>query len=90
MSPTVDPSPHSNRCLASFPSLHDDFDPYHWNSPFLEKLQSSTAAFLAHVSGRQVSDMLLGTRPWQIAHFPISFGGLGFQGFSVQAVAFFL
>jgi hypothetical protein len=76
--------------LLHFPSLHDDFDPYHWTSPFLDMLQSSTAAFLAHISGHEINDISFGTHPWQIVNFPISFGGLGFQDFSVQAVASFV
>jgi hypothetical protein len=76
--------------LLHFPSLHDDFDPHHWTSPFLDLLQSSTAAFLAYVSGHEINDASSGTHPWQIAHFPISFGGLGFQDFSVWAVTSFV
>jgi hypothetical protein len=72
--------------LPHFPSLHDDFDPYHWTSPFLDLLQSSTAVLLAHVSGHEINDISSGMHPWQIAHFPISFGGLGFQDFSVWDV----
>jgi hypothetical protein len=62
----------------------------HWNSPFLDLLQSSTAAFLAHNSGHEFNDVSSGTHPWHIAHFPISFGDLGFQDFSVWAVASFV
>jgi hypothetical protein len=57
---------------------------------FLDLLQSFTAAFLAHVSGHEIDDVSFGTHPWQIAHFPISIGGLGFQDFSAWAVASFV
>ncbi len=76
--------------LLHFPFLCDDFDPYHWTSPFLDMLQSSTAAFLAHISGHESNDVSFGTHPWQIVHFSISFGSLGFQDFSVWAVASFV
>jgi hypothetical protein len=59
-------------------------------TPFLDMLQSSTAAFLAHISEHEINDVSFGTHPWQIAHFPISFGGLGFQDFLVWAVMSFV
>jgi hypothetical protein len=60
-------------------------------TPFLDMLQSSTAAFLAHISEHEINDVSFGTHPWQIAYFPISsFGGLGFQDFSVWAVTSFV
>jgi hypothetical protein len=43
---------------------------------------------LAHISGHEINDISFGTHPQQIVHFPVSFGGLGFQDFSVQAVSF--
>jgi hypothetical protein len=76
--------------LLHFPSFHDDFDPYSWTSPFIKLLQSSTAAFLAHVTGRNITEVLPNMHPWHIAHFPISSGGLGFQDFSAQAIASFI
>ncbi len=59
-------------------------------TPFLDKLQSSAAAFLACISEHEINDVSFGTHPWQIAHFPISFSGLGFQDFSVWAVTSFV
>jgi hypothetical protein len=41
--------------LLHFPSFSDDFDPYSWTSPFIKLLQSLTAAFLAHVTGRNIT-----------------------------------
>jgi hypothetical protein len=76
--------------LLHFPSFHDDFDPYSWTSPFIKLLQSSMAAFLAHVTERNITEVLPSTHPWHIAHFPISSGGLGFQDFSARAVASFI
>jgi hypothetical protein len=76
--------------LLHFPSFCDDFDPYSWTSPFIMLLQSLMAAFLAHVTGRNITEVLPNTHPWHIAHFPISSGGLGFQDFSARAIAFFI
>ena len=76
--------------LLHFPSFRDDFDPYSWTSPFIKLLQSSTATFLAHVTGRNITEVLPNTHPWHIAHFPISSGGLGFQDFSARAIASFI
>jgi hypothetical protein len=41
-------------------------------------------------SGHEINDISFGTHPWQIVHFPISFGGFGFQDFSVRAVTSFV
>jgi hypothetical protein len=76
--------------ILHFPSFCDDFDPYFWTSPFIKLLQSSTVAFLAHVTGRNITEVLPNMHPWYIAHFPISSGGLGFQDFSARAVASFI
>jgi hypothetical protein len=65
--------------LLHFPSFCDDFDPYSWTSPFIKLLQSSTAAFFAHITGCDITEVLPNMHPWHIAHFPISSGGLGFQ-----------
>jgi hypothetical protein len=46
MLPPINPHLLVTNVLLHFLSLHDDFDPYHWTSPFLEMLQLSTAAFL--------------------------------------------
>jgi hypothetical protein len=76
--------------LLHFPSFRDDFDPYSWTSPFIKLLQSLTAAFLAHVTGRNITEVLPNMHPWHIAHFLISSGSLEFHDFSARAIASFV
>ena len=85
-------TPHllATDALLHFPSLHDDFDPCSWSSPFLTRLQPSTAAFLARAAGRGVTEVSLDAHAWNTAHFPASSGGLGFQDFAARAVASFV
>jgi hypothetical protein len=79
--------------LLRFPFLYDDFDPYHLTSPFVDLLQSSsTAAFLAHISRHYIKETYhLACILGKLQTFQYQpFGGLGFQDFSVWAVASFV
>jgi hypothetical protein len=58
--------------------------------PHFLMYSSHPLQFLSHISGHQINEVSFGTHPWQIVHFPITFGDLGFQDFAVQAVASFV
>jgi hypothetical protein len=74
--------------LRSISASHP-IDPYAWSSPFVQRLNNTTASFLAHISGHSASHFAPGTHPWFLAHLPIQLGGLGFTDLSARAVASF-
>jgi hypothetical protein len=67
-----------------------DLDPFKWESPFVTRLQESTANFIAYIAGCSVNEVMPGTSAWTIAHLPVALGGLGFQDYSSRAVASFV
>jgi len=72
------------------PSALHPVDPFAWTSPFLDHLNTTTACFLAHISGHSVNKFDPGSAQWILAHSLISLGGLGFQDYAARAAASFV
>ena len=70
------------------PSSSLPMSPYHWSSPFMQRINSITAAFLSALIAPS-PPIVVDSFAWSLAHLPLAMGGLGLQDYSARAVASF-
>jgi len=76
--------------LLRVPGTLHPLDPYNWSSPFVARLNASTASFLAYLTGTSTTSFDLSSPQWFLAHTPVASGGLGLHDYAARAVASFI
>jgi len=76
--------------LLRVPGALHPLDPYNWSSPFVARLNASTASFLAYLTGASMTSFDLSSPQWFLVHTPVASGSLGLHDYAARAVASFV
>jgi len=76
--------------LLQMPGAFHLLAPYNWSSPFVSRLNASTASFLAFITGESTTSFDTSSLQWFLAHTPVASDGLGLHDYAAHAVASFV